>query len=77
VSADVKAAITETAVTARALLFDPKGKRKGADSFIALFAMQTVLRIATAAQTLNPQQGHILFDWRAARSSIVPGSPTY
>lgn len=64
-SADVEAAITETAVKA-ALLFDSKGKRKGADSFIALFAMQTVLRIATASQTLNPQQGHILFDWKGS-----------
>ena len=65
-STDVEAAIAGTAARAQALLFDTKGKRKGEDLFVALFAMQTVLRVATVDQITDPQPGHILFDWKGS-----------
>lgn len=56
-------AIAETAAKAKQLLFKSDGKLKGPDQFVALFIMQFVVRLATDAETLNPQLGQFLFDW--------------
>ena len=61
--AAVEAAIEETASRANQLLFDAKGKRRPDGYYIMLLTLHTVLRPATLSGTLNPPDGHSLFDW--------------
>jgi hypothetical protein len=63
-SAEVEAAIEETASKAKQLLFDRKGKLKGPEARIALYTMQIALPKARAAQVLSRQEGQTFFDWQ-------------
>jgi hypothetical protein len=54
-------AIEETVERAKPLLFDAKGQRRPEAYYIALYTLQTVLRLATVDEALSSKQS--LFDW--------------
>lgn len=63
-SGDAKAAIAETRVKARELLFTPDGKMKGPDQLASLWTMQMLLPQVATVEELNA--GSIVFDWRGS-----------